>query len=478
MRTSKRWARYLPLLVLGGAIAALGPVPSQAHTIVIRAIPQAKSVVRAVDPNQAKIDPALAPSCATNAGAQAWGSTTANIDNPCDVRVIFNQPVKGGLFGTVGPAMTVTKVGEGLVNGEVMTADTVGSSVSTGSAAPSAVTLNSLPGDETVIFRRLPTGGTPGVGGPWLALDPGQYDVVVTSTGIDGHAPNCDPPPPPPCDPNDPTCVEDPIPPTNCYKFSFTIAPTPVTPVIAPPVEVPCPTGTEPAKCADHRNFIVTGTAEPGSAIEIFLGDPADTTADTLIGTGGTDVEGDFEALSGLAAGANQIYAKATSAFNTTTERVACTDDDDPVTPCVTPTATSAAVSFTATVDPIPDATAPETAVDDFGAGEVFGTTFIQLTDIDGNPQAVIMKGHSSDNDQVAVLEVTVTDALGAPVAAGTDTYEVSNSGLGQALVTWEIHIHTILNVYNVTVVAKDATPNSSEPVVATYIVTYGDELS
>jgi hypothetical protein len=473
MRTSKRWARYLPLLVLGGAIAALGPVPSQAHTTVIRAIPQHNQVVRAVDPNQAKLDAALAPSCATNAGAQAWGSATANIDNPCDVRVIFNQPVTRSMFGQL-PSMKVTKLGfgGGQVYGEVFTADTVASGVSTSSSAPSAVTLNSLPGDETVIFRRLPPGGFPGVNGPWIALDAGDYQVVVTSVGIDGHLPNCDPPPPPPCDPDTNPGCDDPTPPTNCYKFNFTIAPTPETPVITDPLA---------AGTVNHRNYLVHGTAEPGSAIEIFLGDPTDLVADTLIGTGGADIEGNFEALSGLSAGANQIYAAATSAFNTTTERKVCTDADDPVTPCVTPKATSAAVSFTATVDPIPDITAPETAVDDYGAGELFGTNFIQITNADGDPQAVIMKGHSSDNDQVAALEVTVTDGMGAPVAAGADTYEVSNNGLGQALVTWEVHFHGT-GIYNIVVVAKDAaTPaNESDPDVATatYVVTYGDELS
>lgn len=472
MRTSRRWAKSLPLVIFGGLVS-LATVPSQAHTTAIRAIPQHGAVVRAVDPNQAKLDPAAAPDCSTNPGAQAWGGTSANIDNPCDVRVLFNQPIRAGLFNSPAPSMTVTKLGlgGGPVSGEVVTADTVGCGVSTGSTAPSAVTLGCLPGDETVIFRRLPDGGVPGTNGPWIALDAGVYEVVATTQGIDGHAPDCNPPQPPPCDPNDPNCVDVINPPVNCYKFQFTIAPTPVAPVITDPTSTSTP---------DHRNYLVKGTAEPGAAVDIFQGDPSDTTADVKIGSGAADIQGNFDALSGLSAGANQIYAIATSLPNTTSEKKVCFDDDDPVTPCTAPTSTSAAVSFTVTVAPLPDGTAPETVVDDFGAGELFGTTFIQITDHNGDPAQVIMKGHSSDNDQIASLNVAVTDAMGAPVTPGPDTYEVTPLAPGNSLINWEVHIHGLLTVYNVTVSVTDATGNVSDTsgTTATYIVTYGDALA
>lgn len=464
---STRMRRAIPLLVGGAVVVSMMTLPSSADTTAVRMVPGPGAVVRAVDPNQSVTVPntdtedpndtkpvALCPD-------HRWGTSSAKAENPCDVRIVFNQPV--------GEATTLKllRADGSEVSGRTSLRDSV--AIST----VRSEVLTNVPGNDTIIF-------TPGHPAPDLstenpddtkfvgdALASGPYTAVAEAKPFDEHPSNCVPP----------TTDEEGNPQgplmANCHVWDFIVAPIPQTPVITSPAD---------GSTSATRLFDVEGTAEPRSSIKVFRPvpdpDPNDEVVpeDLLLAEGGTDAAGDFKVTAPLLAGGNSIYVSATSKPTTTSETVRKDHDNDPDTdPTVIdpPTVVSATVSFSAVVDDDPittgqqDTTSPDLHLHGGGVQSIDGHT--------GEfPQAPVIGGEASDNDQVDIT-VTVTTALGSPV--NPDFYEVTCSGCGTPLAHFEVHFLEP-GSYNLVVEADDPGPADPSTETAEITVTYGDNLS
>lgn len=465
---STRMRRAIPLLVGGAVVVSMMTLPSSADTTAVRMVPGPGAVVRAVDPNQSVTVPDESTEDPNDTKVVAlcpdhrWGTSSAKAENPCDVRIVLNQPIGDTTtFKLTGPSGNVT--------GAVRFRDSV--AIST---ARSEV-LTNIPGDDTIIFTPqheeldLSTEDPNDTKIVKDVLAPGRYTATVEARPFDGHASNCTPVEDDPSTPD----VDESRPTANCHVWDFLVAPTPQTPVIVSPAA---------NSTVNTRLFDVEGTAEPRSSIKVFRPvpdpDPTDEVVpdDVLLAEGGTDAAGDFKVTAPLLAGANSIYVSATSKPATTSETVPKDHDNDPDTdPTVIdpPTVVSATASFSAVVDDDPDTTGQQdTTSPDLhlhGGG---------LQSIDGHtgefPQAPVISGEASDNDQVDIT-VTVTTALGTPV--DPDFYEVTCSGCGTSLAHFEVHFLEP-GSYNLVVEADDPGPADPSTETAEITVTYGDNLS
>lgn len=467
---STRMRRAIPLLVGGAVVVSMMTLPSSADTTAVRMVPGPGAVVRAVDPNQTATVPNTDTEDPNDTKVVAlcpdhrWGTSSAKAENPCDVRIVFNQPVGAET------KLTVKEAAGNAVSGKTEFRDSVAPpSISVGSV------LTNIPDPDTIIF-------TPGHLEPDLstenpddtkfvgdALASGTYTAVAVAKAFDGHDGRCT------AIEDDPTTpeVDESRPTANCHVWDFIVAPTAQIPVITSPTA---------GSTVNTRLFDVEGTAEPRSSIKVFRPvpdpDPTDEVVpeDVLLAEGGTDAAGDFKVTAPLLAGANSIYVEATSKPTTTRETVPKDHDNDPDTdPTVIdpPTVVSATASFSAEVDDDPDTTgqqdttSPDLHLHGGGVQSIDGHTL-------DFPQAPVISGEASDNDQVDIT-VTVTTALGSPV--NPEFYEVTCSGCGTPLAHFEVHFLEP-GSYNLVVEADDPGPADPSTETAEMTVTYGDNLS
>lgn len=409
----RRTYKVLPILAAATAFAAMIPMSAPAHTSNPKLIPAGSEIVRAVDPAQTD--------CATPSNGNAWPAATAKMQNPCDVRALFDQP------------LDLTKSGIELKDGGGVP---VPGSVDSGnfqSGTSAGTVLTNLDGKDTLIFK------------PSAALAAGKYTAKAWGTGIDAH---------------DASSGAT----TNVITWSFEVAPAPVTPTVEKAIDSNGD-DTLPGGTLDERFVRLEGQAEPLAAIVVKNGA-------TVLSFGEhdqADALGNWHTDVAVPAGAVTLTIESSSVPRTTAERawaayeacVAATEtglvaevdeilveEECGAAPAaaVPPTASGTA-SFTVSVPE--DSTAPSSGF------------FTGIGAIQGVSEAIT--GFTTDNDEVQSLTFSVTNVLGAPVG-----YNVVCTGCGTARATWELKVDDIGGLYTIKAIAKDASGNeeSSGPTI------------
>ncbi|GAC1408646.1 MAG: hypothetical protein NVSMB57_00190 [Actinomycetota bacterium] len=374
MKHSKRWSASR-LAVAGTTLAiGLAPVPSHAFADVVRTIPGVSAIVRAVNPAQA--------GCNDYAKAESFGSATAAVQNPCDIRIFANQPITNAKLKVSFNGTDVTALGTITTAERHDSLATAAGKVDRRDASTvSNAVLGQLPGANTVIWT------------PVAALADGSYDVFFSADGIDtaldvvpgfNHKPRCDGTLSP-----------------GCIYYSFTVASTPVNPTIS---------NLDPASPPTNLDYTVKGTAEPLSSITVKQGS-------NVIGKGRTNSLGEYEVDAPLLHGANVVNVTAVSAPATTKELARAKANEGVCDICPSKNISS---SFTATV------------VDAAGSPPSLHLTTqdkaLQQPDQDNAPDPLmtqnVVTGTARDNAGVVGYKVKVTDAQGneLPSSAWTVT--------------------------------------------------------